>query len=89
MLARLERVRRTPRGWVALCPAHGDRNPSLSVATGDDGKVLLYCFAGCTVADIVSAIGIEMSQLFPPTDTWRPSRPRNTLHLVRMSDIIP
>ena len=33
--------------WVVRCPAHDDRNPSLSISTGKDGKVLLHCHAGC------------------------------------------
>lgn len=44
---------RGPR-WVARCPAHDDAAPSLSIGTGDDGRVLLHCFAGCTFADIAS-----------------------------------
>ena len=35
-------------GWVARCPGHGDRRASLSIASGDDGKVLLKCHAGCS-----------------------------------------
>lgn len=31
----------------ALCPAHDDHHPSLSMRQGDDGGVLLYCFAVC------------------------------------------
>jgi hypothetical protein len=40
------------------CSSHrnGDRNPSLSVKDGGDGKVLLHCFAGCAYDDIVAAL---------------------------------
>jgi hypothetical protein len=38
-----------PGRWVAKCPAHRDRSPSLSIAAGQDGRVLVYCFAGCSV----------------------------------------
>ena len=46
----LSRVQAKPngRGWMARCPAHDDRTPSLSIAQGDDGRVLLKCHAGCT-----------------------------------------
>src|SRR5204862_85349 len=65
VLDKLEGVRKGTQGYTALCPAHDDNNPSLSVAEGDDGRVLVHCFAGCDVADIVAAIDLEMFDLFP------------------------
>ncbi len=41
---------------TACCPAHRDRSPSLSLADGADGRLLLYCHAGCTFGDIVDAL---------------------------------
>ena len=41
--------------YVACCPAHDDRNPSLSVTQGKD-KLLVYCFAGCTQAEVIDAL---------------------------------
>jgi putative DNA primase/helicase len=32
---------------MARCPAHDDREPSLSIRDADDGKVLVCCHAGC------------------------------------------
>jgi len=49
--------------WRARCPAHDDRDPSLSVSVRDD-KILLHCHAGCTTEAVVSAVGMEMSDLF-------------------------
>lgn len=49
---------------LARCPAHNDKNPSLSVAEGNDGRVLLKCFAGCTLTDICAGLGIKQSDLF-------------------------
>ena len=67
LLARLESVRSTGRGrWLARCPAHEDRSPSLSIAEGDDGRTLINCFSGCGAAEIVAAVGLELSDLFPP-----------------------
>jgi len=63
ILERLPGAHRNGRGWVARCPAHEDRNPSLSVDERD-GKILLYCHAGCTVDAICTALGIEMRELF-------------------------
>ena len=37
----LDGVQESGSGWSARCPAHDDYNPSLSVAEGDDGRVLL------------------------------------------------
>ena len=75
LLSRLERVRANRNGtWVARCPAHDDRSPSLSIATGDDGKVLLHCFAGCGAVDVVEAVGLELSSLFPETHDWKGQR---------------
>ncbi len=68
VLERLERVRRTSRGWSARCPAHEDRSPSLSIAEGRDGRALLRCFAGCEPDQIVRAIGLEMPDLFSRDD---------------------
>ena len=53
------------KGWVALCPAHPDRQPSLSVDESKDGKVLLKCFAGCSCQAIVAAVGLKVADLFP------------------------
>ena len=62
-LARLSGVRRNGTGWQALCPAHEDRNPSLSV-TAHEGKILLFCHAGCSVEAICAALGISVRDLF-------------------------
>src|SRR5262249_4049566 len=51
-------------GWSARCPAHEDRVRSLTIATGADGRVLLYCFAGCVVDAIVAAMGLTVRDLF-------------------------
>lgn len=65
LLSRLDGVKKAGRGWIARCPAHEDRRASLSVAEGDDARVLLHCFAGCTAADVVAAAGLELADLYP------------------------
>ena len=66
ILAHLQKVRQRQSGqWSACCPAHDDKVPSLSVRETPEGAVLLHCFAGCSVAEIVSTLGLEMSDLFP------------------------
>lgn len=67
LLTRLAKVKRTGRSrWIACCPAHDDHNPSLAIREEDDGRVLLHCFAGCNVHEIVSSVGLELTDLFPP-----------------------
>jgi hypothetical protein len=63
ILAVLEDVKPIGSGkWLALCPAHEDHNQSLSVTTiGDNGKVLMYCHAGCAYEDILKALGVEVN----------------------------
>ena len=48
----------------AQCPAHDDRDPSLSIRECDDGKVLVHCFAGCKTEDILGALGLAWGDLF-------------------------
>ena len=57
-LDRLQGVRKVGAGYKARCPAHDDKNPSLSVTEGDGGKVLVKCFAaaGCTFEAIRDAL---------------------------------
>lgn len=57
-------AKREGAAWMARCPAHDDRNPSLALAKGDDGKTLLTCHAGCAVEAIVSALGLKVGDLF-------------------------
>ncbi len=42
--------------YMARCPAHDDQYRSLSVAEGDDGRIFLYCHAGCSVGSIIAAL---------------------------------
>jgi hypothetical protein len=66
LLDRLQRVKRTAPGrWLARCPAHEDRSPSLSVRELDDGRLLVHDFGGCAVGDVLGAIGLALSDLFP------------------------
>ncbi|MFZ3322738.1 MAG: DNA primase [Usitatibacter sp.] len=52
--------------WLACCPAHEDRHPSLSIREVDDGRVLVHCFAGCAVDDVLAAVGLDFDALSPP-----------------------
>jgi hypothetical protein len=67
-------------GWRAQCPAHGSKGPSLWV-TDHDGVVGVHCFAGCSVEQVLSAVGMEMDDLFPP----RPKDPAEVGKPIRRS----
>jgi archaellum biogenesis ATPase FlaH len=62
-VARLDGVKKAAGGWIARCPAHDDKNPSLKISESD-GKILINCHAGCTADAIVTALGLSMKDLF-------------------------
>ena len=68
-LTRLTSVRQTGSGWQAKCPCRNDdNNPSLSIAEGSDGRVLVTCHrgGGCDVNQICTAVGLKVQDLMPP-----------------------
>jgi putative DNA primase/helicase len=76
-----KRQRKSNGGWVVCCLAHPDRSPSLSIDDGDDGRVLLRCFAGCDQQRIIDALrsrglwgGGASADFRPPTDDERKAR---------------
>ena len=67
LLDHLALVHRTGEGrWVARCPSHEDRRPSLSIRELEDQRVLLHCHAGCSVENVLGAVGLGFDALFPP-----------------------
>src|ERR1700732_4401787 len=62
------RGRRSGTGWEAKCPAHEDEKPSVSI-TESDGRVLIFCHAGCTTESVLAAAGLEMRDLFLHSST--------------------
>jgi hypothetical protein len=65
LITLLERVKSTGvRKWLAICPAHPDRSPSLSIKETPDGRVLIYCFAGCGAATILDSVGLRFEDLY-------------------------
>ena len=67
VLSNIPDAKQSGSGWSAPCPAHKDRNPSLSITEGDEGRVLLHCHAGCSAEAITETLGLKMSDLMPPT----------------------
>jgi hypothetical protein len=79
VLGRLAGVKREREGFVALCPAHEDREPSLAVAEGEGGRVLLTCRAGCPTPAVLERLGLGWADLMPEREAeWRPPRPAPT-----------
>ncbi|MHB9023969.1 MAG: phage/plasmid primase, P4 family [Armatimonadota bacterium] len=63
ILSHLDGVKRTGAGWMARCPAHDDKNPSLSITETPD-RILLNCHAGCSSENVTRAMGLRMRDLF-------------------------
>jgi len=81
VLSRLERVRPSgPNQWMARCPAHPDRNPSLSVRMLDDGNVLLYDFGGCDFLSISRALRLGHGDPQPFDHVPQQATPGNAGH---------
>ena len=73
LLSRLEKVKKSGGNYIARCPAHKDKNPSLSIAQ-DGEKILLHCHAGCDTDTILGALGLTLKDLFQD-DNKHPNPP--------------
>lgn len=71
-----EQPKPTRKGWDVRCPAHADTNPSLGVMEGDEGRIVLNCFAGCRPEDICSALGLRLADLFQDAPSNGAIRPQ-------------
>lgn len=66
LLERLDGVKQTgPNRYIARCLGHADRRASLSIRALDDGRILVHCFAGCSVHEVLTAAGLDFEALFP------------------------
>jgi hypothetical protein len=74
LLSRLEKVRGRNGAWMAKCPAHADGSPSLSIKYLADGRILLHDFGGCDTGDVLAAVGLTVSDLFPERPQEMPQR---------------
>lgn len=75
-LSKLHKVKKRGHGqWMALCPVHGEKTPSLSIKD-DNGTILIHCFGcGAGGVDVCGAVGVDPSELFPPRDNVDYERP--------------
>ena len=77
LLSTLDKVIPTgPGRWLARCPAHPDKSPSLSIRLRDDGRVLVHCFSGCEVQEVLNSVGMTFEDLFPPKEAGHHGRER-------------
>ncbi|MBI1833983.1 MAG: hypothetical protein HYR90_04120 [Candidatus Andersenbacteria bacterium] len=65
ILSRLKNVRRSGACYIARCPNHDDHRNSLSIGEGHDGRVLLFCHAGCDTKEILQQLNLKFRDLFP------------------------
>lgn len=73
--SRLKGLRRSGNGqFIALCPAHDDTQPSLSISYGADDRTLLHCHRGCPVEAIIAKLGLQMKDLFPENGKMKSSK---------------
>jgi len=72
VLSRLDKVKSNGTDkYMACCPAHNDKSPSMSVRQVDD-RVLIHCFAGCGANEILDSIGLDYSSLYPEDNEFKP-----------------
>lgn len=89
LLGHLTKVKGGRGRWTACCPAHEDRSPSLAITETDDGRILLKCFGGCSVNEIVRSIGFDLSDLFPDThDTHHKPKVKNAFYATDLLKLI-
>ncbi|MBL8793688.1 MAG: hypothetical protein JNM56_07280 [Planctomycetia bacterium] len=68
--------------WDAFCPCpdhnqDGDQNPSLRVTLGEDDRILAHCRVGCTIDEVVEALGLDLIDLFAPDGEEPRNHPDN------------
>ena len=76
LLANLKKVKGGRGRWTASCPSHEDRSPSLAITEKEDGRILLKCFGGCSVQEIVGAVGMDIGELFPKEEKLSYHKPK-------------
>lgn len=89
LLGKLDGLQGSGPRWRSICPSHESRHAtrSLSIYEPDAGRVLFHCHAGCSVDEIMDALGIDLSDLFPPrTDDGKP--PSKVRKPWRISEVV-
>lgn len=87
ILSQLDKVKRIkPNQWIACCPAHKDKTPSLAIRELDDGRILMKCMAECPIDSVLGAMGLEITDLFPKRlgDFKREKQPFSAAQLLQI-----
>lgn len=79
IISQLQKVKGRNGSYTACCPAHEDRSPSLAVRETPDGRILLHCFGGCSTETVLGALGMDLTDLFPPSDNFDHTQQRKPL----------
>jgi putative DNA primase/helicase len=80
VIQRFQGVKRSGQGkWMARCPAHDDRQASLSVGEGTEGGAVLHCHAGCETSAVVAAVGLGLADLMPSSEMNGTAKHRPTV----------
>ena len=79
---RLEKPKKQGKGWQACCPAHDDKNPSLSINDGDNGKPVVHCHAGCTQKSVIDTLidAGKWPERNPNGASYTPQKSRKTVY---------
>ena len=57
------------RSVQCICPAHNDKQASLTI-TEADGRVLVHCHAGCETNKVLHSVGLTMKDLYDDRTSW-------------------
>src|SRR3954468_24122021 len=78
LIARALKGKRVGRDFVAHCPAHDDRNPSLSIKDLNDGRILVKCHAGCPQRAVIDKL--RELDLWPEADAPKPAQGNKVIY---------
>ncbi len=84
-LTYLDKVRKRGKYWMACCPAHDDKSPSMRIAQGEKG-IIIKCWAGCTFDEIVFALDLKPQDLF--TDSLTTDKKAEYRHRALIREIL-
>lgn len=69
MLCRFDNVKESGSGqYSCRCPAHADKSNSLGIKQGDGDRIMMNCFAGCSVKSILDAVGLDWKDILPSNE---------------------
>ena len=79
IIDKLGKVKRSGSRYMALCPCHDDRNPSLEV-NWNERKAWIKCHAGCDDKAVLAALGLGIRDLYPASGHGKQPRQVTSIH---------